>query len=139
MPTPLKKAFPSNSEKPNINITIEIHNVLSINEIEDKIEVTIKLILEWYDSRLMFRNIKSKEYFNILNENEAAQIWQPKIVFINIEQKSFEYYLEPQVTVIMNETQIADLSDYTAMHSSKLYSGNKNVIQWSSKFRYVFE
>jgi Neurotransmitter-gated ion-channel ligand binding domain len=131
----LNKAFPSQSEKPDTNITAEIHNVLSINEIDDTIKVTVKLILEWYDSRLMFRNINSSQHFNILNENESTKIWQPEVVFINIVQKNFEYNVKPHVTIIMNDLQIGKLSDYTEVHSSQLYSGNKNIIQSFFKFR----
>jgi hypothetical protein len=133
---PLGKAFPSNSEKTtDINITTEIHNVLSINEIEGKIKVTVKLMLEWYDSRLIFRNIKSKQHFNILNENESAKIWKPEVDFVNIEQKNFEYNIKPQVNIIMDESHIAERSDYSALHSSNLYYGNKHMIHWFSKFR----
>jgi hypothetical protein len=135
---PMDKAFPSNSGKTNITITTEIHNILSINEIEDKIKVTVKLFLEWYDSRLIFRNIERKQYFNFLNENESAKIWKPEVDFINIEQMNFEYNIKPHVTIIMGESQSTEMADYSAMHSSKLYHGNKHKIQWFSIFRSVY-
>ena len=135
IPVTYNKAVTSDSEKFDLSTSVEILNILSITEMEGKIRLTVRLILEWYDSRLTFLDLKSKTVLNKLEDTEFDLIWTPDIIFVNIEKKDFEYSVKSQVTIIMNASQKYDLADYSSLYSSKIYNGNSSKINWRSDFR----
>ena len=135
LPKSYNKAISSSNNISNLNTTVEILNILSINENEGKIRVTMSLIMEWYDSRLLFFNLKDKPELNMLEEKEVDLIWKPEVAYVNVEQKDFEYSVMSQITIYMDSSQNYTLAGYNALNSSKIYNGSTSKIHWCSKFR----
>ena len=135
-PESYNKAVTSNNEKSDLNTSVVIHNILSIDEIEGNIRLTVRLILEWHDSRLTFLDLNTNPDFNVLEDNEFSDIWKPELIFINVEQKDFEYSIKPHIRISMDASEIFNFADYTSVSSAKLYPGNTSIIRWYSEFRY---
>jgi hypothetical protein len=129
------KEVTSNNEKSDLNTSVEIHNILSIDENRGKIRVTMRLILEWYDSRLTFMNLKIQKEFNVLSDSEYSRIWKPRVIYVNMETKDTEESLPPQITIHLNKLDTFSLANYNSLYSSRLYNGSNITIHWNRDFR----
>ena len=68
-------------------ISIEIINVLNIDEILSLMTLKLKVTVEWIDSRLEYYHLKSNSDFNTLTPKEVDKIWIPTLVFTNTKNR----------------------------------------------------
>ena len=64
-------------------MSIEIIEILDLNEVKDAMELRYKMTLEWRDSRIKFKNLKKDAFLNTVSRTDAELIWYPQIVFYN--------------------------------------------------------
>ena len=67
----------------NVSLSIEIIEILDLNEVKDAMELRYKMTLEWRDSRIKFKNLKKETFLNTVSRSDAELIWYPQIVFYN--------------------------------------------------------
>ena len=67
----------------NVSLSIEIIEVLDLNEVKDAIELRYTMTLKWRDSRIKFKNLKNETFLNTVSRSDAELIWYPQIVFYN--------------------------------------------------------
>jgi hypothetical protein len=135
MPKQYNKLISSNNGKLNLQTSVEILSIISISENEGKIRLNMRVDMEWNDSRITFLNLKEKAELNMLVEEESSLIWKPEVVFVNMEQKDFEYSVNAQVTIYLDQSNNYSLADYSELISSKMYNGNMSKIHWCSELR----
>ena len=68
-----------------VNVSTRLMNVLAISEFSHTIDLKLGITLEWYDNRVLYHNLKTKEALNTLSDMEAASIWIPYIIFRNTD------------------------------------------------------
>jgi Neurotransmitter-gated ion-channel ligand binding domain/Low-density lipoprotein receptor domain class A len=136
LPKNYNKLITSSSDKLNLLTSLEILNIVSINENEGKIRLNMRLHMEWNDPRITFLNLKEKPELNMLVEEESALMWKPEVVYVNMEQKDFEYSVSAQVTIYTDPSNNYTLADYSELISSKMYNGSRSRIHWNSEWRY---
>ena len=64
-----------------------IHMLQHFDPIAHGFDAEFTLDLEWFDSRLQYRNLRSKPAINSLNSEEVHTIWFPDFVFVNTAKK----------------------------------------------------
>ena len=70
----------------NIDISVDVIDVLSIIEVQNEFELKLSLIMEWYDSRITYHNLKETRSANIPTSNEVQKLWLPYVIFDNTKQ-----------------------------------------------------
>jgi Neurotransmitter-gated ion-channel ligand binding domain/Low-density lipoprotein receptor domain class A len=135
IPANYNKDVTSNNQKSNLETTVEIRNILNIDENEGKIRISMGLTMGWHDSRLAFFNLKENSRLNLLDDAEFTAIWKPKVIFLNKEHKNFEEPVPEEIRVQMNTSRSYQLADYDILNSSKIYSGSSNEIYLTKQFR----
>ena len=113
-----------------VNISIEIIDILDINEVEGNFEVSFMLHQTWYDDRHTYVNLKAEEDLNTLTSTEKDDMWKPFIVFSNTKT---------QETVVTDEKVIArigkqgehEAGDRTESIKSHYFKGKENTIMLS--------
>ena len=73
-----------------VSISLDIYDILDIKELEMAYKIYLKVEMIWYDSRILFRNLKLKQENNQLSATEIKKIWTPELLFLNSEQGSIE-------------------------------------------------
>ena len=86
-----KSTFPpttnEENDKAQVKVSIHIKNVADVKELSMEFEVCVKIIMEWYDRRLTYNNLKQDQVFlNKLDENDITKIWLPLINYLNTDQ-----------------------------------------------------
>ena len=113
-----------------VNISIEILNILDINEVTANFEVSFKLHQTWYDDRHTYVNLKAEDDLNTLTNTEKDDIWKPFVIFSNTKT---------QEAVITDEKVIARVGmkgkhkagDRTEAIRSYYFKGAENTITFS--------
>ena len=60
---------------------------MSIDEVDNTIDLKFKILLEWFDHRHTYNDLKENRVFlNALNKTELERIWLPLIVYQNTDQ-----------------------------------------------------
>ena len=83
-----------------LHSSIEIINILSLDEAQSSMTIQLKLTVEWIDSRLEFVNLKNKQEMNTLTPEELDQIWMPTLVFSNTQNKQLAYFRNNSITTV---------------------------------------
>ena len=100
--------------------------------VESKIKVQFTLSMSWYDSRLLFKNLKTREYYNVVDP-ETQELWIPSLGFHNTEDK--------QSTVSDSDTSIrilkegnSSLAGLESLENAEEYLGAENKIKTSRTY-----
>ena len=59
----------------SIRVSTILRNVLEISEFTHTIDLKLGIRLEWFDNRVLFLNLKSKEALNVLSDFEVCQAY----------------------------------------------------------------
>ena len=65
----------------SVNISTKLKTVIDISERSHIIELKFDIILEWYEYRAKYYNIKTKSALNVLTASEKMMLWMPYIIF----------------------------------------------------------
>ena len=71
-----------------VNVTLELIEVLGVNEKENQIEAKIETTLKWYDHRVNFYNLKKESFLNALRITDVKRVWSPKVIFSNTKESA---------------------------------------------------
>ena len=77
-PPPLEKG-----KRLPVNLSMNIFNILGIQEVQNMISLKFDLRAAWFDARLNFYNLKTNPQMNTLISAESQIIWVPTILFFN--------------------------------------------------------
>ena len=97
-----------NSLRLGVNISVDIESVGKIDIVGGVIEIVYKLRRTWYDSRLMFQNLKTDNEHNKIKTENIKDFWFPVVKFQNMysPQSFSEYSVLANWTIIRNTTYI---------------------------------
>ena len=70
-------------DKLEIYTTIEIKNILAVDEVQSLLTLKLKLTLKWIDVRLKYRNLDKSSDMNTITPYELEEIWTPDLMFAN--------------------------------------------------------
>ena len=61
---------------------------MTIDEVDNTIDLKFEIKLEWRDDRLTYNNLKNQDaqYLNLLKEEDVQKIWLPLVVYENTAQ-----------------------------------------------------
>ena len=96
------------------------------------------LAVEWFDSRLTWNNLNDDKYLNILDQNTVKNLWVPKVIFENTEDK-FETPLDGKARLIVEKKEKYTLADETETEETAYYKGSENSIEYSRDFYLRFK
>ena len=83
-----KKVPPVNvRENVDVSVSIELLRLVDINEADYSIEIQFEICLLWKDNRATFHNLKLSDSLNALTQEDIEQLWLPKVIYENTDQK----------------------------------------------------
>ena len=119
-----------------VNISLNLLDVLDINELDEVFKVKIAMKREWFDSRLSFKHLKKKDSNrNDLPEAEGESIWYPSVTFNNIEGSD-----QLKATHVKNTHRIIPNENFSFEHKDNvhLFKGSASKLsltkQWTVEF-----
>ena len=146
LPSPYRK-YPPTKNTTIVSIGLHIYDIPEIHELEMKYMVKLKVEMQWYDSRIVFRNLKSNQETkrgctkndNQLSKTEIDKIWTPKLLFDNSQIGSIEAGRHNDADVsddssrgyvdIMRMQQKLYKNSLEEMYENYVYLGKENAIR----------
>ena len=113
-----------------VNFSVNLKEILAIDEVGRRFEMHYDMTFEWFDPRLVFHNLKRKKERNKLSLPEKVMIWNPQIEFVNTKFKD-ESIIDSKlrVEVIPNEDFNYQISDETVVNNIYIFDGESNMLQ----------
>ena len=85
--------------------------------------------------------MKIEDSLNALEETDFEQLWLPKVVYENTDQKEttrLGYFTEWETTVIVKREGNSTLSGLDALDETELFSGDNNSLIMSQTYTHAF-
>ena len=69
-----------------VHVSMAVMDIISIKEVDLNYILKFRLVLEWYDHRLIYHNLKEDRSGNLLTREDIRRLWIPFVVFSNTER-----------------------------------------------------
>ena len=70
-----------------VTVSMTLMKIVSMEEVQHSIDFQFGITLEWKDQRLAYHNLKQKTQLNALTDEEIVQLWLPRVIYTNTDQK----------------------------------------------------
>ena len=120
---------------PQLTASVDLLNIIKLDEANSKIRLKLRISLEWADDRLRFLNLRANRVQNSLSADEAAEIWQPALILDNVELTDYDLNVAPAVTAVRNESYGFYLTGLSELYNARVYDGSANRLCWSETVR----
>ena len=122
----------------NVDISMDVIDVLRIIEVDQEFELKLSLSMEWYDSRIIYHNLKETRSANVPTTEEVRKLWLPFVIFDNTKQN--------EATVLDGNTKITftregnfSQADDDETHEINIFSGSENRITFQQVYSKYFK
>ena len=117
-------------EKVSVNVTVQVLDILQLSEIEGLFTVSFKLLMTWYDPRIVYTNLKLDRNLNKLTRVEKETIWKPVVVFDNTKSKDITQTDERTLAMINRKGEFSQ-SPSTEPEETYFFEGSENPITYT--------
>ena len=124
------KLYPS-AKNTTVFISMEVLDVLETNELQMEYTVELKIKLNWFDTRIIFRNLKPSHYENQLTKLEIEKIWTPNLLLLHSNQIQIRAGVEKEGedgTVRIYRQSLPHQNNLSETDEDYLYPGIENQI-----------
>ena len=118
-----------NRTKVEVQVDVTINSFNSFDLIDSSFELEFVLALKWFDSRLVFNNLREMKSSNVMGPDEKSAIWFPSIVLENTKQKH-EFIIDAKSVISIERNGTGKLADSTVTENKMLFNGNENPIHY---------
>ena len=132
-PTYQKFIVPPSSQvtednKTEVTISVSLSTIMDISEVGGYFQVQFDLIMNWFESRLRFKNLKDDMNLNSFLPTENNEVWVPELIFVNTENKP------STITDDRTSFKVEKRGDYILSLSSEneniqYFEGSKNPLE----------
>ena len=130
---------PNNDEddKLEVDIVIKVETIMDIDEVEGHFQVQFYLTMKWFESRLIFNNLKDDISLNNFLPSENQAIWVPQLIFENTNVKP-RTRADDLTSIKVKKLGQFVPSDISETQNTQYFSGSENQIQMSRFYNEIF-
>ena len=124
-----------------LNMSIDVVNILLINEVQGYFRTRFILLREWLDPQLNYKDLKKDSRLNLLSPKEEETVWFPEVVFENVasDEDWMEIVLSKEYNIVRNiEDDDIDPVGVTAIDNTFMFSGEENSHFLTKEFTIVW-
>ena len=98
-------------------------------------EVRFKLMLFWYDSNVIWINLKEKKNLNVLSKEEIGQLWMPQMMFENADSIK-PLILDDSALLSVNKESKGEVLQYPDEINDQMYfNSSENPLEYERKYQ----
>ena len=113
-------------------VFITVYDITDIEELDMSYTVYFKVTMKWFDSRIIFRNLKATDHENQLENSQINEIWVPNLYMVNsydnIYMKAQQENEKIYVAVRIYRNGSAKQNELSEIDEDYLYPGKDNHI-----------
>ena len=126
-----------------LNISIDLLKIVSIDETYHKINFQFHITLEWRENdRVYFHNLKKDSSLNALSDDDISRLWLPLVIYDNTDQKEvsrlgamWEWNTPVNVIREGNFTR----SGLHVVDETEIFEGGENTIMMEQVYTWQFQ
>ena len=132
-----------NKEMVNVSVSIDILKLVDIDEEEYSIDIQFAITLTWIENRATYQNLKNDLTLNALTTREIEQLWLPKVIYENTDQKQTtrlgdgNWEWETRVVVMKKEKGI--MSGLETVDETEIFKGSENDLVMMQTYTHKFQ
>ena len=125
-----------------VDVSTSIQNVIDISEVDNIIELKFDILLEWYEYRVDYHNLKTEQALNTLSDEELWSLWIPYIIFQNTDNNEAVVLDGVRSTVFITRESDFRRSGIEIADEIEIFSGGSNKLTvgqtYSKKFHCIY-
>jgi len=122
----------------NVNVSMSVIDIIKIEEVDHTFTLKFRLVLEWYDYRIKYWNLKKSRSANALAIEEVQKLWIPFLVFDNTENNEATKGTEDTELTLTREGDYIGSED-TVVEEINIFEGKFNRITFEQVFTKTFK
>jgi len=122
----------------NVNASMSVIDIVKIAEVDHTFTLKFRLVLEWYDYRIKYYNLKTSRSANALAIEEVQKLWIPFLVFDNTENNEATKGTEDTELTLSREGDFIGSED-TVVEEINIFEGKFNRITFEQVFTKTFK
>ena len=123
----------------SIDVTFVMDTVLKVDEIDEIFYISYNMMVQWYDSRLSYNNLKREEDLNVLTPSQHQSIWTPQLIKHNTKSKLKSTLLGSTIRVLLNDNFTFERADLASSNNVYLFKGSENRLEISQVYDTEFK
>ena len=122
----------------DVNISLTLTDILDIAEVKHEIELKFHILMEWFDPRLKFHNLKESLSSNVPTEAEIAALWLPSVIFSNTKNNEATFLTADTVIAVKREGKVKH-AEADQVHEVNIFDGTENRITFQQGYAKYFK
>ena len=114
--------------KTEVYISVTINTIMDISEVGGYFQVQFDLIMNWYESRLRFKNLKDDMNLNSFLPNENYEVWVPELIFVNTQNKP-STITDDRTSIKVEKKGVYKLSQSSENENIQYFQGSQNPLE----------
>ena len=125
-----------------VDVSTSIQNIIDISEVNNIIELKFGILMEWYESRIDYHNLKTVGTLNTLSDDELRSLWIPYIIFNNTDNNEATEIEGVRSTVFIRRESEFQRSGIEIADEIEIFPGASNKLTigqtYSKKFHCTY-
>ena len=115
-----------------LNTSINIDEIIAINENDGYFKTKMTLKRDWINSQLTYQNLKRDAARNVLSKEDIQRMWVPYTVLENIEHEGELKSSDKPLTIMIvaNDDFAFERDDRTNFRNTRLFKGDQNILSY---------
>lgn len=121
-----------------VSVSFVILHVQDILEVKQVYSLKFRFVMEWYDHRLKFNNLKHRRFSNALTYDEIKSLWIPHLLFSNTQNNDATKATKETVLTINREGNFTS-STPDVLEEVNIFEGWENRITFETAYTKAFQ
>ena len=125
------------SENLKINISVQIEDILDLDEIKGLMKAKFTVKLNWLDRYTKYVNLNKNENLNILKMHQKKELWMPTLFFSNAAENNVGSFLDDlsigRISLI-DQNINGTFSPLSDVKNHKQYNGHEGYFSFEQFF-----
>ena len=113
--------------------------IIKMEEVEHKIDLKFKIILNWMENRATYYNLKEKTSINALKEDDINQLWLPNVVYDNTDQTESTKLGDWKTTITITREGNLTRAGVYELDEAEIFQGAENGLTMQQTYTHNFQ
>ena len=121
------------SENLKINISVQIEDILDLDEIKGLMKAKFTVKLNWLDRYTKYVNLNKNENLNILKMRQKKELWMPTLFFSNAADNNVGSFIDDLSIgriILIDQNINGTFSPLSDVKNHKQYNGHEGYFSF---------